>query len=350
METISTTGGMHAAHAIVKLYIDGVGELADSMSMLTSFEYTDFLSGEADEIQISFKDPQKLWCQAGNSAKGKRITASIILTEGAISRELHCGDFVIDSPGRKSPDIVTFKALTTGITTNLRRQAKIREWQGVSLKQLASKIAAEQHVRFLFIGEDTPPISKLQQKGESDLKFLLRVCRNEGFALKMGNGKTPGAQMVIQKLSEVDSQSAAITIDFAKDEIIDWEFKENESDAYTACQVRYKHKDKGYLTATYHFTNDSENGQTLVVRQHCGNHAEAIRLAKARLELANRNRITCDMTLPGVRTIADNVWFVSGLTVELHGMGFYNGLYTIDRVIHTVDSSYRTKLSLVKTQ
>ena len=350
METIS------AVRAAIKLSYNNKSMIltekaADSVEdLLRSFEYTDFLTGQVDDLQMSFVDPHGKWCREWHPAIGAKLTASILLSEGDIERELPCGDFNIDCPGYKAPGVISIRGCPSAVTTNLRRETKTRLWKSITLKHLATKIASEQSLRIHFVGDDTPPIGKIEQKNESNLKFLTRICKNEGYALKVGNGKTDGSAIVIQKLSSIDAQAAILTIDRATDEIIDWSFSEDGSNTYSACKVVYKHKDKGLLSATYRDPNQTGNGQTLIIRQHCADHAEAMRVAKAKLEEANRSRYTCDMTLPGVRTMRDDVWFVSGLVVNLIGWGVYDGNYTIDEVKHSIAGGYTATLKLSRKQ
>lgn len=331
METIA------AARTEIKLWYNDVDISADVAPMLVSFEYHDFASGQVDDLQVSFKDPDRRWLNEWYPDEGARLRAAIIWTEDNITRALPCGEFVIDTPQYSHPGVITLKGTAASVTTSLRRQKRTREWRAVTLKAIAKKIAEEQGVIMLFQGSDTPVIAKVQQKDESDLKFLLEVCEREGYGLKVESNR-----LVVYPRDEFDSNEPVRTIELGSSAVLGYQFTEDKVNTYKACKVRYKHPDKGYVEVTYTPHDAVENGQVLVIRTHVGSEAEALRIAKAKLDLANRSRISCEMELVG------DVRLVSGVNVTLAGWGVLDGKYAIDEATHTKATGYRTKLKMIK--
>lgn len=333
METIA------AARATVELEYDGTDITADIEPFLQSFEYTDFGADQVDDIQVTLADPDGRWRGSWYPEKGATLRAGIRWSEGAVSRKLDCGTFVVDTPEYGGPpDAITLKATSASISTSMRRQARARQWKGVTLGQLVQKIGTEHGTTIKLSGPDTPTLVKIEQKRESDLAFLTRICGREGYALKVESNR-----IIIYRRATIDAQTPALTIRRGSDNIVSYRFADDRVNTYAACQVKYQHPGKGLLTATYTDPNaDSQNGQTLQVSEHCGNQAEAIRRARAKLELANRGRRTCEMQLQG------DVRLMSGITLTLTGFGVNDGRYTVDEARHAVDSGYKTTLKLVR--
>lgn len=327
-----------AARTTIKLWYNDKDISAYIQELLQSFEYHDFASGQVDDLQVSLADPDDRWLHSWYPDKGARLRAEIIWSEGSVSRRLECGEFVVDTPGHSGPpDGISLKGTSASVNTNLRRQQKTRKWRHITLKQLAANIADQQGVKIVFHGADTPPIVKVDQKDESDLHFLLRICEQEGYTLKVESNR-----LVVCSQWELDSQAAAFTIERRGGSVISHNLNEDMVDTYKACKVRYKHPDLGYFTVTYTPENPVENGQILTIRQFMGNEAEALRCAKAKLELANRKRMAGEITLYG------DVRLQAGLTVNIKGWGVYDGKYSIDEATHSVSGSYSTTIKIAK--
>ena len=350
---------IHAASTAVQIWYNDRDISADIAPMLVSFEYSDFAAGKIDDLQIVLTDPDGRWCGNWYPDKDARIRAKIIWAEGPIRRELPCGTFSVDEPEYSSPGLMTIKATAVSLGNTLRRERHTQHWKRATLKEIARRVAIDQKADLQFRGEDTPPLSKLEQKDESDLGFLLRICEREHYGLKFDSGPDAGKRqrLIIYQRTSSDASPAVMTIrremlDVAADDGIirvDWSFRERNVDTYRACKVRYNHPDSGLLTATYPpQSNEPQpagadvDGHVLIIRKHCENQAEAIRLAKAEFLRANRNNVECDMTTIGDTRLS------AGLNVNLEGWGKLDGKYAIDEAVHTVVSGYSTKLQMVR--
>jgi hypothetical protein len=163
------------------------------------------------------------------------------------------------------------------------------------------------------------------------------VCEREGYGLKVESNR-----LVIFNRAVFDARPPTITLTRRGGVVESWSFTDDQVDTYRACQVRYKHPDKKLLTATYTPPNAPENGQVLQVREHVANEGEAMRLAKARLERANRARMTADLGLIG------DIRLVAGVNVALSGWGVLDGTYAIDETRHSIGSGYKTNVKAVR--
>lgn len=240
METIE------AARTAVRIWYNDKDISANIAPMLQSFEYTDYGSGQVDDLQIAIKDPDDRWLNAWYPDEGARLRAEIVITEGSVTEVLPCGEFVIDAPGYSHPGIMSLKGTSASVTTALRRQKKARFWLHATLKSVAARIAEEHGVSIVFVGPDTPALTKTEQKDESDLGYLLRQCEREGYALKVESNR-----LVIYRQADIDAQPPALTIDRRGGRVISYDFNENLTDSYRSCKVRYRHPDIGILYAEY---------------------------------------------------------------------------------------------------
>jgi phage protein D len=333
---------VHARRTEVRLWYNDRDISADVAPMLVSFEYTDFASGLVNDIQVSIKDPDGRWLGSWWPDTGARLRAKIVQTEGPIERVLNCGEFVIDSPSYTHPGVIALKATSASVKTSLRREKKTRRWENITLKGLAEHIAREHGVGIGFKGADTPPIAKAEQKDQSDLEFLLQQCEREGFALKVGLDLDSLNSLIIYPRAQYDGAKPVVTIDRTDGTVIGYTFSQDGLESYRACKVVYRHPDKKMLSSIYTPRDAPEDGQVLCVRRHLGSQSEAIRVAKATYELANRNRRACDMTRIG------SVHIHAGVTVKLTGWGVMDGKYAVDEVRHTVGAGYQNGLKLAK--
>lgn len=328
---------IQAAKAEIKIWYNDKEISADVAGALTSLEYSDFGDGQIDDLQVAFADPDGRWRGAWNPERGATLRAEIVQSEGGIIRRLPCGTFTIDSPEYNSPGSITMKGLAASMTSSIRKEKRTRAWSSLSLKALVAKIAGEHPgVSMIFEGDDSPVISKVEQKNETDLQLLSRYCEQCGYALKIDSNR-----LVVYRREEIDSQAPVLTLTRTGGRVLSYRFASKSLDCYRACCLKFKHPDKGLITATY--TDPSiKVGQTLQVRCWCDSQAEALEIAKHKLRAANRGIDSAELTLVG------DVRLASGIVVRLLDFGVYDGLYTIDEARHTKGGGYTVGTKLVR--
>lgn len=327
-----------AARTTVEISYNGRDISRDIAPVLLSCEYSDFGAGQIDDLQVSLADPDGRWRSTWSPRRGDSITAAIVWQEGTVTRRLPCGTFTVDSYGYGfSPDVITIKALAASITTSMRREQKTRRWENITLRALVAGIAAEHGMTILFVGGDTPPISKIEQKRESDLALLNKACARVGYALKVDSNR-----LVVYPLGANDQHAPVLTLSRTGGRVLPGpRFEVRSVDAYRACTLSYRHPDVGLITAT---ATDATvtSGQTLQIKEHVGSRAEALRIAQARLQAANRQLEPASINVVG------DVRLASGIVIRLDDFGVYDGRYSVEEARHTVSSSYTTGLQLVR--
>lgn len=334
-----TVDSIAAARTRVDLWYNDRNISADVAPMLESFEYHSYATGQIDDISVTLKDPDDRWCNSWFPDKDARLRAEIVWSEGSDERRLPCGTFAVDSPSY-GDDRITIKALAASASLSIRREAKAQQYRGVTLKQLATKIAARHAVKLIFVGVDTQPFGLLEQKDKADLPFLLQQCNQWGYCLKIRSN-----ELVIYDQAEIDAQGPLLTIERRNGILIAGSdsFTEESVEQYRGCRVTYQHPDAGKLMAIYMPKGEAQEGPLLSVRGHVANGAEAYALAQATYENAVRDNVSGDVTVLGDNRL------VAAVTVACSGWGRFDGVYTVDQADHTVADGWQTKLKLVKT-
>lgn len=308
---------------------------------LLDFSYNDNESGKADDISISLKDEDFLWHGAWNPSFGDIIDATIVLQDqdGEQSR-LRCGKFTIDEmESTGMPTVFNINAVSVPLNKNIRRQKKSKAWENVKLSSIADDVADNGDLTLVYLPEFNPLYDRRDQREETDLQFLQRLCKDEAFALKITDNKLVVFDPKLQEESD-----PVIRIFRVGGDLKSWNFKQQANDVYNKCVVKYKDPKTGKVNE-YTYTDPSiEQDQTFTVTKRAASIAEAERIAKATLTEKNRNQTTGTLTMIG------NPNLVTGLTVELLGFGVYSGKYLITKSSHKVGSGYETSLDLKKVE
>ncbi|WP_250880829.1 contractile injection system protein, VgrG/Pvc8 family [Escherichia coli] len=73
------------------------------------------------------------------------------------------------------------------VSSGIRRDLKSNAWEKTTLKDIATSIAKLANLELLFLidGDSNPYYAREDQMEESDLKFLHRLCQDEGVSLKV---------------------------------------------------------------------------------------------------------------------------------------------------------------------
>ena len=160
----------------------------DILPDLLSFTYDDKETNEADEISITLKDPTGKWASKWKPDGGEVVRAYIAsgTVDGKKGRELFCGKFFVDSLRTSgSPRVFEMRAVSIPMNTPIRRKMITKAWEKKTLKGIAQEIAAAAKVKLLFDSKENPSYDRQDQKAESNLKFLSRLCEDAGLSIKV---------------------------------------------------------------------------------------------------------------------------------------------------------------------
>lgn len=332
--------------AIVKY--NGTDISADIGYSLKSLEFTDNLSGSADDLSITLEDKDSRWQGSWFPEKGATINATLIGDNWNISSEksLNLGSFEIDEISSSGyPSEVQICSTSIPDNNKLRGIERTRSWEKAELKTIVSDIAYNAEIELVYDTEVNPILERVEQTEQSDLSFLLQICSDQGLAVKL-------YEMKIVIFDESAYEQVEPTITLVKpsskynpsqsyiNNILGYSFSNKVRDVYKACHVKFQKSSKNAIIEATFTAPDKAIGKTLEIREQVEDIADAERLAKKRLRECNKEEWT------GSITCAGNFSLVASRTVNIVGFGVYDGKYIITKAIHSIGNGYTTRVEL----
>ena len=323
---------------------------------LLSFEFGDKEDGEADEISITLKDETGKWTSIWKPDAGETVKAFIEQgTVKGVDNSLYCDCFYVDSMRASGGSSRTFeiRGVSVPLKHPIRRKMRSKSWEKETLKAIAQKIAEESKLRFLFDSKTNPTFDRQDQKNESNLGFLSRLCEEAGLSVKIRDNT-----LIVFDQSYFESQAPITTITLGVSKVISWDFEVQTDESYRSVTIKYrdpKQKDSAkynmdlekvkqnsaVMTYTYIDEEADESAQEFEMKKRAKSIEEAKRLAKAKLRQLNKRTVTGSMTLVG------NLSLVAGAVVRIKGFGSFDGNFIIEQANHSIGSGgYTTGLSL----
>lgn len=320
----------------IKIIYDKTDISKDIAPYLTSFTYNDVMSGEADDVNITLEDRAELWQGDWLPVKGDTLTLSIMTKEGEEEeKELPLGRFEIDEIEISAPpNEVRIKAVSVPDSSKLRGEEKTRSWEKTNLSVVAKDIAAGAEMEPFYDTTEDPKLERVEQAGQSDLSFLMKLCSNAGLALKVADKK-----IIIFDEYKYEQQEPVKTLTKGGDAIKSFSLRSATREIYKACHVKYK-KSKKKALIEYTFSLPGKTGKTLKINQEVSSIAEAEKLAKKKLREKNKEEVTVSMTVVG------DFALLAGNTVSLAGFHSFDGKYIITKSSHNVGGGYTMGLEL----
>ncbi|WGV57784.1 contractile injection system protein, VgrG/Pvc8 family [Brevibacillus brevis] len=323
----------------LELKYENVDISADLQPHLKSWTYTDNLSGQADDIQITLVDTSHKWIGSWMPSTGAVLKGTIIRenfeSEGKFDK-LPLGQFEIDTVDFNfPPSEVTIKGISVPESSSLRGQAKSKAWEKTKLSVIAGDKAKKAGLKLLFDVNENPEYDRIEQTEETDLAFLMRLCNDAGLCLKV-----TGTHLCVLDEVKYEQQEAIRTI--RKDSNIkSFRASITTTGLYSSCRVEYHDtKSKKTIKASFTPPKAPKTGRELFINQKVASVAEAQRLAKKKLREANKNAVKVSLAMVG-----DPV-YVAGVTLNIAEFGFFNGKYIITQATHSQQSGYDTALEL----
>lgn len=323
----------------------------DISKYLKIISYTDNLSGEADDLQITLEDKAGLWQSTWIPEKGALLDVMLQQkywqTLSALPQSLRLGLFEIDEITSSGyPSEVQIKAVSVPDNNTLRGTERSRSWEKAKLQVIANDIASAAGMSLFWDTEENPVLDRAEQTEQSDLSFLYAICKDKGLALKISDKK-----IIVFDEAKYEAEKAKITIVkpgtvYKKESGMKYLFvgtgyslRTKIRDIYAACRVSYQQgSSKSNIEATY--TAAGKKGKTLQVNEQVESVAEALNLAKKRLREKNKDEVTGSLNMLG------NFVLLSGVTVNLLGFGAFDDKYFITRASHDIGSGYTTNIDV----
>ncbi|MDR2946281.1 MAG: late control protein [Candidatus Adiutrix sp.] len=326
--------------AWLEVHYEGANVTADIAADLLSFTFTEKADGEADDISLSLADRDRRWQGPWAPSQGDRIRPVIFcgswFADGD-SYRLDCGEFEEDEDELTSSsggDVVEVKAVPALVKSSLAGQRKTRSWEGASLSRIGRDIAEGAGLNLVYEASDIP-MARTDQRQETDLAFLQRVCTEEGCRLKLSDGN-----LIIFEGKQADALEPVVITRRSGDS---FRARRATADIYSKVEVSYFDPVKG-KNIRYEYTPEDapETGKVLTINQRVESAAQAERVAKAELRAKNAKQKEADWSGMGHPLIR------AGGTVRVEGWGKYDGLYAVKEASHAFSDggAYKTTAKL----
>lgn len=192
-------------------------------------EYTDHLTGKADEISVTLENGDGRWFEGWFPGKGDRLALKFGYAGQPL---LDAGAFTIDEPEfTLSANVVTLHGLSAPATAPFRTKLD-RGFDATDLRELVSRLATELELEVL--GEVKPiKIDRVSQSGETTLAFLRRLAASYGYAFSI---RPP--RLVFYEIAKLESAKSALALR-RTDLKPGARFKAQTRDTYVACEVTW---------------------------------------------------------------------------------------------------------------
>jgi phage protein D len=375
----------------LELKYDGKDISRDVAPFVTSFKYVDrTLPDKMDEISVTFQDVPGLWRGSWFPERGAKFAAKINVDNWFAKGdhfERDCGMFEIDDLTSSGlPSTFTISAVSVGISSSIRRQQRSHAWgegtgNAISIRDISDEIAKRHGFVLKWHSDYNPVLERWEQKSESDLSCLKKICEYAGLTIKITN-----QWIVIFNGEQFDKAEPEITIRMAGDGVKSYSFNANSSDVYSACEVKYfdsaenkfleylfvpdgvsgtrggKKKEEKKQKMQMHVEGekageeqtrivkyveipqpkegdeeevaDPEVGQVLKINQRVASQGIAKDLAQSKLRSANMRQLKGNLSLIGRPDL------YSGLNVKIQGFGRWDGsVWSIEEVSHECSKS-----------
>lgn len=336
--------GLIARRVVLHVTIGGHNATDHIKPDLLEFAFTDNATGKADEVSLTLADPEGKWSGPWKVKKGQTVTASLECRDWfgpGQHASLPMGSFVVDETDLSGPpDKVRVKAVSAAKTSAMSEEENDKGWENYTLQGIAAELSAKHGYELMYTAP-AHSFERIDQREESDLAFLNRLCVERGINLKVHDGK-----MILLAGKTGDAKAPSLTIKKVGDQFSpsSYSFKEKSNGTFKAAKISYRDPAaKETHTADVAADGPPPSGQTLVLNNRVESSAAAIAAAEGALRDKNKKSDTATIEIMG------HPGLVAGITVRLSGFGAYDRTYFVEKAEHKVGSGYKTSAELRKT-
>lgn len=295
-----------------------------------SLRYTDRYEFESDDLEIQVEDNDGLWQSGWYPEKGAKLSMSF----GYGAMLVPAGEFEIDEIGLSGPpDVVTIRAIATGITQQLRTK-RSEGYEKQNLQQIIQKVAGRNGLTVDGKIEQIQ-FERVTQNNETDVEFLKRLSYDFGYIFSIRAKK-----LVFYNIMEIDKQAPAKV--YSRSQLSRWNMTDKSAEVFKQAEARHFDQNKKVT----HFSVEQGTGivkaDTLAITGRTENKQQADVKAKVALYRKNSAQQEGSVGMPG-----DPV-MVAGNVVALLGFGKFSGNWVIRESSHTFTrgGGYGTSLDM----
>lgn len=332
--------GQSARRAELLLIYEGADISQDIAPFLISFSYTDNASDKADDLSVTLEDREGKWRDLWFPSKGAIIKATIVSHDwdGPDKMEsLPCGTFEIDQIECSGPPTqVSIKGVSTLVSKPMRQERRTKTWENVKLSVIAMDVAQRSGLELFWDSPNDPLYERRDQTEQSDLAFLMGLCRTYGIGIKVTD-----TQLVCYDEELYEAQSPVGTLSFNDKHLKSYRFQTKTQDTYKGAHLQYHDPVKDEEIEVYEDGDAEGTGRILELNQKADSIDDAQKIAGKKLRECNKREITGSITLVG------DMRFLGGNNVMVSGWGRFDGKYVIEKATHVIGGGgYTTTLDL----
>lgn len=309
----------------------------DVSPYLITLRYRDKLHGESDEIEFVFEDRDDRWKTTWFSSKGDVLKVQIGMLDQGIEIWQKLGTFQIEEIELEGPPDVLLVRGKSVFVSAPREQKRTSAFENTTLSRICSTIASRLGLKPVLKIKPDLKFARVDQKEETDLAFLKRLCEQYGYIVKVTDEK-----LIVHKEEELEKQKASLRIVRGKSNIIHYRFSTKACELYKACEVRYWDPIEKQEIVVRVEDKKVKSGSVHKVTKRAESRKHALELAKGHLK--KKNKWDCDSEL----TLSGDIRLLAGVVIMLEGFGYYDGEYVIEEAEHTLSKSegYTTSIRI----
>lgn len=327
MVQVSDIPGRNSAEPTVwRIGYQGRDLTADLSPYVLGVTWTDYLSGQSDEISIELEDTDDKWLGVWYPVKGDALTLSMTYPGQA---PLNCGSFEVDEINANGPpSVVVIRGLSAGVSKGVRTRKGVA-YENTTLAEIARQVAKRNKLEL--VGEIRElRIDRITQFQERDLAFITRVGRQYGYAVKLRENK-------LIFTAKAALRDGVPVRSIRRQECSRYDFKDKIKDVFRT--AKNTHHDPDTQQTIRSQVEDSRapdspagmetSADELRINQRAPDADSAQAQADAALGDANDERAGGNLTLPADRRL------VAGAVVTLDASwGRFAGAYLINQARH----------------
>ena len=309
----------------------------DISAYVIGISYTDKVTGESDELEISLEDADGRWINGWYPEKKSQLQVTI----RSAGKQLNCGTFEIDEIGYSSStggDIFTIKALAAGISKAMRTKRSYAH-EDKSLREIANTVAGSLGLT-LAGNVQNITIHRVHQYRETGLSFLNRIGADYGYVFSVRD-----KQLVFTYYEDLENRSASLIL--RKSSLTGCDLKDTTNKTFKAARTRHHDPlSKEQIEYVQSLPDETDSDDDLELHSRVENKQQAEKKTKYALYKGNTEGVGGDINMPG------NLLLVAGNNLQLADLGAFNGTYHILESTHNIDrdGSYTSGANIKRVQ
>ena len=314
----------------LKIVYAGKDISADVSPYCQGLSYTDYLSGQSDEVELEFDDKDGLWRQEWNPQKGDSLAVEF----GYADRVLDCGSFEVDEIEYGGPpDVVRLKGLATGIRPGFRSQVT-KYYHNKTLGSIAGEIAKKYGLKVQ--GAPTGiTLGNVFQNGRGDLSFLRSLADRYGYCFKVAHGC-----LVFYKVSDFEGKESVLTL--TRDMVTGYSFRTSGAPVRKRVRQAFYDPFRKSLVSGASVNGDAVVGDEELVDVRSSSQSELQAGADSSMEHRKREEDEISVSMCG------DARLIAGVMVAVQGFGAFDRGYLVKEAAHSWrrDDGYMVELKL----